>query len=454
MSTRDAFIAVHRFGLGPKPGELDRAAADPRGWLKRQLDPASAAVPPAFAGLPSAAERMGELLRARRDRGIPGVQKTIKESFRETYLQEASARLSVQATTDAPFRERLVAFWSNHFTVSVQRPVVFGTAGAFEREAIRPHVTGRFIDMLMAVARHPAMLVYLDNGQSFGPNSLVGMRQHRGLNENLAREMLELHTLGVDGGYTQADVTEFAKILTGWTVAPPRFLDAGQFRFIEQIHEPGPKTVLGIRYAEAGPIEAETAFQALARHPATARHIATKLARHFIADQPPPAAIDRLARVFRDSDGDLGAVTAALVDQPEAWRDPLAKVKTPNDFVVAAWRALGHPERSHEEESDQERGKAMLATLRRLGQAPFNAPSPAGWPDTAGDWISPESVLHRADWAMSLAERATESHAPERLFEATIAPVAAKATAQAVARAPSRADAIGLVLASAEFQRR
>ncbi len=450
MSTRDAFIAVHRFGLGPRPGELDQAAANPKAWLVRQIGPASAAPPAEFAGLPSGAERMGDFLRARRDRGDAGAQKLIRESFRETYLQEASARLSVQVTSATPFRERLVAFWSNHFTVSVQRPPVFGTAGAFEREAIRPYVTGRFSDMLLAVARHPAMLVYLDNGQSFGPDSLVGLRQHRGLNENLAREMLELHTLGVDGGYTQTDVREFAKILTGWTVTPPRFLEAGQFRFFPQIHEPGPKTLLGVVYSEGGAAEAETAFQALVRHPATARHIATKLARHFIADVPPPAAVERLARVFHDTGGDLGVLSHALIDQREVWENPLAKVKTPNDFVVAALRALDFKPQP----ADDGHRKMLVNAVRRLGQAPFNAPSPAGWPDTAADWISPESVLRRADWAMTLAERMAPNHDPERLFAATIAPVAAPTTAQAVARAPSRADAMGLVLASAEFQRR
>jgi uncharacterized protein (DUF1800 family) len=448
VSTPAAFIAAHRFGLGPRPGELELVAPEPRAWLKRQLGAAAAAVPAQFAGLPSGAERMGDLLRARRDRGIPGVQKLIRESFRDTYIAEASARLRVQATTDAPFRERLVAFWSNHFTVSVQRPPVLGTVGAFEREAIRPHVTGRFYDMLLAVARHPAMLVYLDNGQSFGPDSLIGMRQHRGLNENLAREMLELHTLGVDGGYTQADVTEFAKILTGWSITPPRFPDAGTFRFFPQIHEPGPKTLLGVVYAEDGAREAEAAFLALARHPATARHIATKLARHFIADDPPPAAVARLARVFHDSDGDLAAVSEALVDEPLAWASPLTKVKTPNDFVIAAFRALGA------EGAFDGDGRAMLNALRELGQPPFNAPSPAGWPDTAADWIGPESVLRRADWAMALAQRVAADHHPEQLFEATIAPVAAKSTALTVAHAPSRADALGLVLASVEFQRR
>jgi uncharacterized protein (DUF1800 family) len=321
---------------------------------------------------------------------------------------------------------------------------VFGLAGAFEREAIRPYVTGRFYDMVLAVARHPAMLVYLDNGQSFGPNSIVGQRRRRGLNENLAREMLELHTLGVDGGYTQNDVREFAKMLTGWTVKPPRFADSGRFEFFPDIHEPGPKTLLGVRYREAGSGEAEAAFEALVRHPATATHIATKLCRHFIADDPPPAAVERIARVFHDSDGNLKAVSEALIEQPEAWTDPLAKVKAPNDFIVAALRATGF----------QGQGEMILGALRLLGQAPFNAPSPAGWPDTASGWIGPESVMRRAEWAMALGMRVAEFRAPDRLFENTIAPIASPATAKTIARAPSRADAIALVFASPEFQRR
>ena len=443
MSTRDAFIAVHRFGLGPRPGELDEASRDPHAWLKRQIA-ADPGTPPELAGLPRASDRMGDLLRARRERGDGGAQKLIQESFRETYIAETSARLRLQVGTATPFRERLVAFWSNHFTVSVQRPPLFGTAGAFEREAIRPYVTGRFHDMLLAVARHPAMLVYLDNGQSFGPNSKVGMRQQRGLNENLAREMLELHTLGVDGGYTQTDVREFAKMLTGWTVKPPRFADAGRFEFIDGIHEPGPKTLLGVRYREAGADEAEAAFEALVRHPATATHIATKLCRHFMADDPPRPAVERIARVFRDSGGNLKAVSEALIEQPEAWADPLAKVKAPNDFVVGALRATGF----------QGQGEMILGALRLLGQAPFSAPSPAGWPDTASGWIGPESVMRRAEWAMALGLRVAEFRAPDRLFENTIAPVASPATAQTIARAPSRADAIALVFASPEFQRR
>jgi len=443
LRTRDGFIAVTRFGLGAKPGELDQAGRDPHGWLKRQIS-ATPETPRAFAGFATGGAQMREFQKARQLRGDAGAQKLIRASFRETYLTEAAARLRVQVDSVQPFRERLVAFWSNHFTVSVQRPPVFGLAGAFEREAIRPHVTGRFQDMLRAVARHPAMLVYLDNGQSIGPNSTAGLRRGRGLNENLAREILELHTLGVDGGYTQTDVREFAKILTGWTVGRFEDSDAGHFHFFPIVHEPGAKTLLGVRYAERGEGEGEAALLALSRHPATAQHIARKLARHFIADEPPAAAVHRLAEIFRATDGNLRAVTEALIEQPEAWADPLAKVKAPNDFVVSALRATGF----------EGQGEMVLGALRMLGQPPFAAPSPAGWPDTASQWIGPESIMRRAEWAMALGLRVAEIRAPDQIFDETIAPVADRATERAVRRAPSKGDALALVFASPAFQMR
>jgi len=443
MTSTAAAIAVSRFGLGPRPGELAAAGRDPVGWLKRQIQ-ISALPLPALSGLPSGAQRMGDFLRARAQRGQPGQEALVRHSFRETFQQEASARLRVQIEGATPFRERLVTFWANHFTVSVQRPPVFGLAGAFEREAIRPHVFGRFADMLLAVVRHPAMLVYLDNGQSIGPNSTVGLRRGRGLNENLARELLELHTLGVEGGYTQSDVRELAKILTGWTMARAEEADAGSFRFVPQIHEPGGKTLLGRRFGHGGESDGREALTLMARHPATARHIATKLARHFIADQPPAAAVDRLARVFLEADGNLAALSEAIVEQPEAWSETLPKIRTPHEFVVAALRAteFNGP------------GETVLGALRTLGQPSFAAPSPSGWPDTAERWIGPEAVLRRAEWSMALGLRIAAIRSPERLFEETIAPVASRATALAVVRAPSASDAVATLFASPEFQRR
>lgn len=442
MSTRDAFIATTRFGLGPRRGELRRAAGDPRGWLKAQLG--NVPMPGGLDGFRPGYESFAEFVRDIRSNKEPDKRKVIRRAARKIYFAEAAARTRAQIETDAPFRERLVAFWSNHFTVSIKKPQVIPIAGAFEREAIRPHVTGRFVDLLTAVVRHPAMLVYLDNIQSFGPNSRVGRRRNRGLNENLAREILELHTLGVDGGYTQTDVREFAKILTGWSLDRPARGGSGKFRFWRPVHEPGPKTLLGVRYEEAGEREGVAVLQALAQHPSTARFIATKLVRHFIADDPPKSAVDRVARVFRDTDGDLGALARTLVDAPEAWEKPLTKVKSPNDFVVSAFRATVTPEKPQH----------LLGSLRLFNQAPFTAPSPAGWPDTAAEWVGPEMLLQRADWAMTLSRRLAEYFRPDELLDQTIGPVARRETRDAVRRAPSPAEGLALLLSSPEFQRR
>ena len=442
MSAATGFIAVNRFGLGARAGELALASGDPQGWLVAQLA-ASDGESPLLAGLATGPENMAMFQRSRRQSDAEA-QRLIRQEFRATYVREATQRTLTQIETNAPFRERLVAFWSNHFTVSVQRPTLLGLAGAFEREAIRPHVAGKFRDMLIAAARHPAMLVYLDNALSIGPNSVAGRRRGRGLNENLAREILELHTLGVSSGYTQEDVREFAKILTGWSLGRTEDSDAGHYKFQRFIHEPGDKTLLGVRYAEAGEDEGVAALTALARHPATATHIAAKFARHFIADRPPDVVVSRLAKLFRDSDGDLAALARAAIEAPEAWADPLAKVKTPNEYVVSALRATGFA-------GDPEK---LIGSLRVLGQSPFAAPSPAGWPDTADQWIGPESVLRRAEWAMAVALRAERAHRPDAFLDATIGPIANSETRAAVAGAPSMAEGLAMVLASAEFQRR
>jgi uncharacterized protein (DUF1800 family) len=446
MSLIHAFVATTRFGLGPRPGDLESVARDPRGWLLGQLG--TAAPIPALAGLAPGHVALANLLTARRQND-EAAERQVREESRQIYVAEATARTRAALAATQPFRERLVQFWSNHFTVSIQRPVLLGIAGSFEREAIRPHVTGRFADLLRAVMMHPAMLLYLDNAQSFGPNSIGGQLQGRGLNENLAREILELHTLGVDGGYGQTDVREFAKILTGWSVGQPQRSNMpGSFEFVLRIHEPGTKTFLGQDFLENGMAEGEAALAMLSRHPATQRHVATKLARHFVADDPPEAVVGRLVRVFRDTDGDLAALARALIDTPEVWAQPLAKVKTPQDFVVSAMRALG----SDGAELPPER---MLRTLGMLGQAPFAAPTPQGWPDTAGAWIAPEAVLRRIELAQAIAQRAASFTAdPVVLARGVIGPAAAPDTMRAIERAESRTESLALLLAAPEFQRR
>jgi uncharacterized protein (DUF1800 family) len=479
----EGFIAVNRFGLGARPGELAEASADPRAWLGAQLS-AGAELPAELAGLPTSSaviEATQELRAATPGRArlagknrdgaalppaaedmdptpakIPTNEEVSRgaardaqfaelgKRSRELYMKEAAARTLAQVASRQPLRERLTAFWSNHFTVSVIRPIVLGLAGAFEREAIRPHVTGRFHDLLLAVVRHPAMLLYLDNAGSVGPHSRLGRLKSRGLNENLARELLELHTLGVDGGYTQADVTAFAGILTGWSIGGQKDRQPGTFKFRPGLHEPGEKIFLAERFGPAGEEEGLRALDLLARHPSTARHIAHQFTTHFIADEPSDALVERFANVFRESEGDLGALTNAAIDAPEVWAKPLAKLKTPNELVVSTLRATGFGGDS----------KRLLGALRGLGQAPFAAPSPAGWPDKAAGWMGPSAVLERADFADAVAKRIAGRISPGQLLASTIGPVGDANLSQAVARAAGIDDANALILASPQFQRR
>jgi uncharacterized protein (DUF1800 family) len=442
-SASDALVAATRFGFAARAGDLDAIARDPRGWVLGQLGKAPAPLP---GNLPSSASMVAAEFEMRRDKRDQdeGAKREFNERVRAVYLAEIAARVNTAVTSETPLLERMTYFWSNHFTVSILRPAIRGFAPAFEREAIGPYVTGRFSDMLLAVARHPAMLLYLDNAISAGPDSIAGRRGGKGLNENLGRELLELHTLGVDGGYTQADVEALARILTGWSVARLNEPDPGRFRFRPFVHQPGAKLLLGRSYAEAGEAEGQAALLDLAHHPATARHIATKLARHFIADDPPKESVERIARVFRDSGGDLRQVTVAVVQQDAAWSSPFAKMRTPQEMLIAACRVGGFappPE-------------MLVNSLRTLDQMPFFAPSPAGWPDTAAAWVSPEAVLRRAQWCQVYAERMPDPPDPAALAAAAFGEALPEETMQAIRLAPSRRVGLALLFASPQFQRR
>jgi uncharacterized protein (DUF1800 family) len=436
-----ALIAATRFGFIARPGELEAIGADPRGWVMRQ---AGAPPRPVGGDLPSSADMVARVFAAQRDKRAPEDRKEFNQQVREVYLAEIGARIGAAVDGPTPLAERLTQFWSNHFTVSAIRPVVHGCVGAFEREAIRPHVFGRFSDMLLAVESHPAMLLYLDNALSIGPDSFAGMRQGKGLNENLGREILELHTLGVDGGYTQTDVEALAAILTGWSVARLNDPAPGGFKFYDRAHQPGAKTLLGRRYAEAGREEGVEALRDLAQHPATARHVAQKLARHFIADQPPSDAVERIAQSFRDSGGNLARVTQAVVAEDAVWRTPFAKLRTPTDMLIAACRVAGFTPKP----------MMLVATLRLMDQQPFFAPQPSGWPDDAASWAAPETVLRRAQWCEAFANRLPDMPDPAALVEGSLGPALSAETRDAVGRAPSRRAGLALALASPEFQRR
>lgn len=460
MAAREAAIAATRFGLGPRPGDLAKIGGDARGWVSDQLNKPDSLLS-AATDLPTSQSTLRKIDSYRRQRRQmrrgedapaeidPAKVKLFRQQARQTYLREVDARIRASVLTGAPLRERLARFWANHFTTSATKGVITPIIGAFEREAIRPLVLGRFADLLIAAESHPTMILYLDNHQSFGPNSPIGRRRNRGLNENLAREILELHTLGVDGGYDQKDVTNFAKILTGWTIAPERFFpgEGGTFKFVARMHEPGRHRVLGKAYAEDGVDQPRAVLQDLARHPATARHIATKLVRHFVADEPPPGLVGETAAVFEKTDGDLREVTAALLTAPEAWAPEQKKFKAPEEFVLSALRGLGL--KNKDIETDK-----IVASLMLMGQRPFAAPSPKGWPDEAAFWASPDGVLRRIEWAALLGDKVGNLVNPLTLLDRLLGPLASRTTVETVRGAESFAQGVALVLSSPEFQRR
>jgi uncharacterized protein (DUF1800 family) len=433
----EEFQASTRFGLGAMPGESDDMRGDPRGWLLSQLD--HPVTPAEVAGAGSGSLAVAALIQKLKDKK-QGAAAGDAKKIRDAYIQETGNRLLAHIHSRQPFIERLTMFWSNHFTVSMQKKAVAGLVNAYEVQAIRPYVTGKFSDMLKASTAHPAMLLYLDQAQSIGPDSRAGFRRGKGLNENLAREIMELHTLGVNGGYSQADVISFARILTGWS------LDRGSmtFKFQPFMHEPGPKTLLGRTYREDGVNEGIAALDDLARHPATAVFIATKLARHFIADDPPQGAVASLARVFRDTDGDLKEVSRALAGLRECWDKPLAKFRTPYEFMVAALRLTGiEPDAAQ-----------AVSGLDRLNYRVFNAASPAGYADVASGWVSSDAVMKRIEWSRALSTHADVNVNPVVLANMAFGPVASESTKFVVAGAETGKDGLAFLLSSPEFQRR
>jgi uncharacterized protein (DUF1800 family) len=491
---RRAVMALHRFGLGAKPGGLTAALArDPRGALLEELgaparvlvsDPRVMTASDALARHFEEAEGERAMRMATRDdqremraaRGrsgaVPALAPTMMEGQEAAKAEAAKAEAAKAAAVPAPpqieqsiFRteamvrigkavepalgltERLVLFWSNHFCVAVGKgQIVRATAGALEREAIRPHVLGRFSDMLLAVTKHPAMLTYLDNRQSIGPGSRAGQNRRVGLNENLGREILELHTLGVNGGYTQADVTALAKIITGWTFVgqAEKQGPAGTFLFTPNRHEPGPQVLLGKAYPQADVAQGEAALQDLARHPSTAQHMALKLAKHFVADAPPPVLVTRLADVFRKTDGDLAAVSRALIASDEAWKGDLTKMRTPYEWLAATARFAGLPKDAGQ----------IIQPLNALGQPLWGVPGPNGFPDTAAHWTSPESLRARLDMAALQARRIPADVNPSELAAALFDGALSPDTAQAIRRAESKPQGLAILLMSPEFQRR
>ncbi len=492
-----AALAAHRYGLGE--ASLATVGEDPAGWLLAQIGPAE---PQRGVGLASGVEGLKRyaqpIQRLQKERpaadatagaaaasaataasaadGMAGtmavgssVEQNFAEHFRTLVQADVRARLTTAALSTRPFNERLALFWANHFTVSMAKASARGIVGAFEREAIRPNIAGSFEGLLKASTHHAGMLRYLDNDRSAGPDSpLVRRRANRaqndnpqaprGLNENLAREVLELQTLGVAGGgskfggwggYTQTDVTEFARVLTGWRVPMGLLIDApagtATTRFEAAWHQPGRKTVVGKTYAE-GPDALDAVLHELAQHPSTARFVCSKLARHFVADDPPPALVAKLVAAWQRSGGDLPTIYKALVEAPEAWLPQAAKLKSPEEFVISTARVLQLGEQAFARVPDGGTGP--------LGQRVQAAPSPAGWPDRAEEWLGPDAVWKRVEWASRVADRVGRRADARAIAQASLGPLLNDETARQIARAADGPQALTLLLLAPEFQRR
>ena len=468
LQTANGAVAVTRFGLGARPGELATASADPQGWLKAQISASGGEQPQgslptgqaAFAAYTTALQDFRQIKRnapTAPDNATPNGapndlkarRKALLAPIRDGVRDEILARTRLATSTAQPFRERWTLFWANHFTVSTAKPKAAMLAGPFEREAIRPHVFGRFETLLVASSTHPGMLMYLDQARSTGSNSLAGTRRKAGLNENLAREIMELHSVGPDSGYTQTDVTEFARALTGYSIGVERDgLDqAGVALFRPNLHEPGGRTVMGHAYPAGGSEQARAILADLAANPHTADHLARKLAIHFVADDPPPRLVARLREAWTGSHGDLSTVAIALVEAPEAWAPQPAKFKRPYELLVSSYRAMGAVPADGERE--------VIGPLTQMGDRPFNAPQPNGWSEQVSDWAAPDAVVKRLDWASQLSTvRASTVAYPVQVADAALGPRLTEPVRTAVARAETRPEALTLLFMSPEFQRR
>ncbi len=457
LPSRDlqASIAATRFGLGPRPGEIGKIASDPRAWLAAQIRPDAVPVPVSPVGLafPDSRARWLDFVAYKEAEKAAGAdndrRRAAGESFRQAVAAEMLGRMTAAATTDAPFAERWALFWSNHFTVSTRKgQELDALAASFEREAIRPHVFGRFETLLIASSRHPAMLLYLDQQNSIGPNSRAGQRRTAGLNENLAREIMELHTLGVKAGYTQADVTEFARALTGWSVGrrgqPGEA--GGQFFYRPNVHEPGDRTVFGRHYPAGDEDQALRVLADLAASDKTATHLATQIATHFVSETPDPRLVRRLADAYRNSRGDLAVVARALIDAPEAWSEDAAKIKAPYELLVSAYRAVGETPRDY--------GREVNNPLNLLGQRPLSAPQPNGWSERAADWAAPDALIKRLQWAQGFAASYASQTDPAAVANDALGARLRPLTLATLQRAESRKEALAVLLMSPEFQRR
>lgn len=464
----DAIIAANRFGLGARPDELEEIAHDPREWVLAQLEQPAPLIDSleTLDNSPDYLSRYSEYRQQRRRsqrrsrQGQDTDPPRFLELFRDDVLKEMQLRGVQQCATDTPVHERLVMLWSNHFTVSGESEAVRLVAGAFEREAIRPHIHDDFSTLLLSVEQHPAMLLYLNNGASIGPESRMGRARNRraeqgkgrgaGINENLAREIMELHTLSVHGDYRQQDVIELARALTGWrtylhTQHPDEAQELSPWGSIFQqaAHEPGNRELLGEAFDQQGPAQGRHMLRFLADQPATARFVATKLARHYVADDPPEKLVEDLARSFVRHKGQLLAVYRDLFTHELAWRAESRKFRRPDEYLIALHRALGR--------LPSEEGHRWRAEMYLLGQPPFIPRTPEGWGDTAGDWVGTDALWKRLLIAQRYAQQLDSPPDPIALAQSSLGPQLRQATSRAIRQSDPR-QGVEILLASPEFQ--
>ena len=451
--------ASSRLGYGPTPSSVADVSrtGGAQAWALQQVDLAysasrqPAAVPAQFTRFNQTlaqifpvfeaerkARKAGQEKLQKKDDVEPGAGKMEVEVFSRDAAREAAAWRVTACSSPAlenPLLARMTEFWFNHLNVFSGKGPVRPFVGHYELNVIRANALGKFEDLLLASAKHPAMLFYLDQALSVADGSTGPLGQAKGLNENYARELMELHTLGVNGGYSQSDVRELARILTGWTVAPRQ--DSG-FRFSQQTHDTGDKRLLGTTFHNQGLKEGEDAIRMLARHPATAQRIATRLATFFVSDKPAQALVDRLASSFTASQGDMRVVLRTLIESSAFWQADQTLFKTPFDFACSALLALGGP---HERRDMAQ----TLNFLNNAGQPVQGWQTPDGYKTDAATWLSPEALTRRADFAVALAKQAPQ---PEFLHA-----FLSNTTRQRIGQEPGALQT-GLMLASPDFMRK
>jgi len=445
-------IAVNRFGYGARGSELAQAKTDPKKWLSSQLQlvrfsdkqPSSDDIFIAHAKFQKQKKLMKQQQNKAQSSQVREKNKRIKNGARKMYVQMSAASLKQAIISDHSVSWRLLDFFSNHFSVSTSGRLMLGLSPTLEREAIAPNLLGNFADMLLAVEQHPAMLIYLNNEKSFGPNSRMAKKRKVGLNENLAREIMELHTLGVDGGYSQADVIELAKGITGWSVKRAKKEHGTGFVYRDYGHEPGTRTLLGMKYSQRGLSQGQQMLRDLAMQPSTAHYVCSKIAHHFVSENPPQSLIEKMQKTWLNNQGNIKQVMLTLFNAEEAWLDTPQKFKTPREFVISTYRAIA-PNRIND--------RALFNALNNLGQTPFNAGSPAGFSDDESDWLGASALMARVEWSSLVTAQIKRINA-EKVMTTALGSSISQNTYQMVMRAESRQQANTLVLMSPEFQRR